>query len=668
MIKLTPVLKLTLLLALLLFSQESRSQINWPVKGQIDLSSSFGEYRPNRFHAGIDIRTGGKIGARIYTPVSGYVWRVKTSYAGYGKALYIIGDDSHIYVYGHMDSYAEKVDKPLKQTQLRSQRYYQDIVFPPDSIRVSKGEFIGRTGRTGSTAPHLHFEKRTPDNFPLNPLSHGFRIKDNVRPVFTRLGFELTDHRSLHHNGQRKILVNAVPVSGTGNYTVDTTLYLNSPFGILVEAFDQTRPGGWQQSVYKLALYFDDTLYYRITFDTLDFDVQRSVNLEYDYQRVVDNEKKVRRMYQREGNIYWRSRPVDSERGIFGLDSNTSNGPHVGRIVAQDCHGNSSELSFQFMWGRPKTIDRTNSSDEFRWDISIDYQIVSDGLLFEYCTGTYVIPHPEINLYDGDSLLGPVYLYAFGGPRGEFCFMSPSEKYRHIDSIHFSAKDGVTGDDQFVTTNIHLVGLEERQTISPDGRFTIHVGRNNFFEPRFIELIADSAVPGQYKILPEAFVCKSDFQISMASQPGRPFTRQDGLCWFDSEKNRWVWISGVDNRTDTRTAEATGGGTFRILRDTEPPDVKITSIKNGLTYFNPQHPIEFMLSDTLSDIEDDRSILIELDGNWMIPEYDPHTKICKTQPLEPLANGKHELRIAATDRAGNVAEQKLHFFVNKRKN
>ena len=52
----------------------------------------------------------------------------------------------------------------------------------------------------------------------------------------------------------------------------------------------------------------------------------------------------------------------------------------------------------------------------------------------------------------------------------------------------------------------------------------------------------------------------------------------------------------------------------------------------------------------------------------MIPEYDPNTKVCKTTPLEPMTDGMHNLRIVATDRVGNATEQKIHFFVRKKKN
>jgi len=41
--------------------------------------------RSGRFHVGLDLRTGGRVGARVYAPVDGYIWRVKMAYLGYGK-------------------------------------------------------------------------------------------------------------------------------------------------------------------------------------------------------------------------------------------------------------------------------------------------------------------------------------------------------------------------------------------------------------------------------------------------------------------------------------------------------------------------------------------------------------------------------------------------------
>ncbi|HWR83671.1 MAG TPA: hypothetical protein VN285_10230, partial [Candidatus Deferrimicrobium sp.] len=63
----------------------------------------------------------------------------------------------------------------------------------------------------------------------------------------------------------------------------------------------------------------------------------------------------------------------------------------------------------------------------------------------------------------------------------------------------------------------------------------------------------------------------------------------------------------------------------------------------------------------------DRDIIVEIDGQWLIPEYDPETGQVKTKPLEPLSTGNHHLGIQVKDRVGNLTEQYLNFFIEAAK-
>ena len=67
-------------------------QINeWvpPLDIPLQLSGTFGEYRNNHFHAGIDIRTQGRQGLKVKSIQNGWINRIRVSTSGYGKALYI---------------------------------------------------------------------------------------------------------------------------------------------------------------------------------------------------------------------------------------------------------------------------------------------------------------------------------------------------------------------------------------------------------------------------------------------------------------------------------------------------------------------------------------------------------------------------------------------------
>lgn len=60
-----------------------------PLDIPIVLAGTFGELRSNHFHAGIDIKTQGKEGLKVYAVAEGYVSRIKVQQYGYGKAIYV---------------------------------------------------------------------------------------------------------------------------------------------------------------------------------------------------------------------------------------------------------------------------------------------------------------------------------------------------------------------------------------------------------------------------------------------------------------------------------------------------------------------------------------------------------------------------------------------------
>jgi len=736
------------------------AETNWPLKEQINLSSGFGDYRPDHFHFGVDLRTGSKIGKSIFSPVDGYVWRVRTSYFGYGKALYIKGDDSYIYVYGHLSNFSGSADQPLKAAQVVARRYYQDIEFPQDSIRVKEGELIAYSGQTGAGAPHLQFEIRSSDNAPLNPLLLGFDLDDKTRPVFSRIGFQMTDDSSLFDDGTRKMFFEVSPERKAGRYTLDTVLYFHRPFGVLVDCFDRMRSNGMKQAVYKLSMYIDSKLFYKVVFDSLDFGTIKVVNLEYDYLEAVAEMKRVRTLFKKIGNDYRGSQAINSNRGIFGLAGSELIGLHRAEIVAEDCFGNSSELSFKFLWGPPGNIFHLDSTvtsppdttqfyfspvvnpkdlkiDSVRaflnrgehWGtpttakilplengkvqcqvigytvpravlrlflfahkgclirdnlfnglqergaakIDIERTVLEDGLLVSIRTRNKTGSRARIELYYGDSLLGIEYPHYFNMYR-YICFIPPGEKYARIDRLAASMSEDTTVTPALSdSVDIVAVGFKETEDIAVGKFLTLHLGKDNFYQPRYLEFKKTSLFnrsrlglnSAYYQILPEAFVCREDFEMTLRIPAPNQLNNLCGLCWLDKKEDRWVWLKDNKFEDNVLTATSTGGGIFAAVFDYEPPLIKYLSIADRRTYRSLRPAINFVIEDTLSGIGDDQDIVIKLDGKWQIPEYDPETGQCSSKPLEPLEPGKHHLGIRVTDRAGNLTEQYLNFFVKK---
>ena len=162
------------------FSQE---YIN-PLDFRLLLSGTFGELRGNHFHAGIDFKTKGVEGQKIYAIADGYISRIKVSSYGYGKALYINHPNGQTSVYAHLKEFSEKIDTIVKKEHYMREKFEINIFPKANSINVKQGEVIALSGNSGSSqGAHLHFEIRdTKTEHPLDPLDFGFKVIDNISP------------------------------------------------------------------------------------------------------------------------------------------------------------------------------------------------------------------------------------------------------------------------------------------------------------------------------------------------------------------------------------------------------------------------------------------------------------------------------------------------------
>ena len=163
---------ITLLSNSFVFGQEYQAPLNF----RLLLSGTFGELRGNHFHSGIDIKTEGVEGQKVYAIEDGYVARIKISTWGYGKAIYINHPDGRTSVYAHLQKFSAKIDSIVKKEHYKQESFEIDFAQNIGDIKISKGEIIALSGNSGGSAgAHLHFEIRdTKTQHPINPLSFGF--------------------------------------------------------------------------------------------------------------------------------------------------------------------------------------------------------------------------------------------------------------------------------------------------------------------------------------------------------------------------------------------------------------------------------------------------------------------------------------------------------------
>ena len=98
-----------------------------PVDIPIYLSATFGEIRPNHIHAGLDIKTQGVEGKKIYAVADGYISRIGVSPYGYGNVLYITHYDGYTSVYAHLQRFSGPIAKYVKQYQNKHKKFTSQI-------------------------------------------------------------------------------------------------------------------------------------------------------------------------------------------------------------------------------------------------------------------------------------------------------------------------------------------------------------------------------------------------------------------------------------------------------------------------------------------------------------------------------------------------------------
>lgn len=235
-----------------------------PLEGDIALSATFGEFRTNHFHAGIDMRTGGTTGKAVYAVADGYVQCVRISPWGGGKMLYINHPNGYQSVYMHLDSYEGEIGKRVLAEQYEQRSYSIVKEFPEGMLRVKKGQVIARSGNTGSSGgPHLHFELRR-NNLTINPLRLGLPYTDNIAPIIRGL-------RIYPHGGQ------PFSVGKENSFSV------NGPFHIGIYATDAAEGSTLRNGIDRIEVYLDGTLFFRYTTEYFPLDSSRMVNALVDY-------------------------------------------------------------------------------------------------------------------------------------------------------------------------------------------------------------------------------------------------------------------------------------------------------------------------------------------------------------------------------------------------
>ena len=156
-----------------------------PVNYDVVLAGNFGEPRPNHFHGGVDVKTGGVEGKPIFSIGGGYISMVTVGMFGFGNAVYVHHPEGYTSIYCHLKKFTPQIAALLRKQQYARHAAEGEFHFRPYELPVAEGQLIAVSGNTGaSTAPHLHLEIHDTKTWQmLDPLDFiGHHLQDTQPP------------------------------------------------------------------------------------------------------------------------------------------------------------------------------------------------------------------------------------------------------------------------------------------------------------------------------------------------------------------------------------------------------------------------------------------------------------------------------------------------------
>jgi len=326
----------------------------WPTDASHYLTSSFAEYRPGHFHAGIDIKTWGREGYKVIAVRDGYISRIRVSPFGYGKAIYQRLDTGEIAVYAHLSRFNNKLEKFVKQEQQKRGAYSFSKYLKPDQFPVKKGEVIAYTGSSGIGYPHLHFELRDANNRPFNPFLNGFRIKDTIPPTINEISITPLNASS-RVNGDVVPLILRPDQSKVGYFQIKDMPLLSGNIGFAVKCQDRANGVNNRFAVHKLKFYVDNKFLYSAIYNKFSYGKTHLINFDRDFRLRKRGKGLFQNLYKIRFNNLPFYKPQGEEVGILHCDPELTDSVNMKNIFGKGKHWYRGEISD--FWGNTAIIE-----------------------------------------------------------------------------------------------------------------------------------------------------------------------------------------------------------------------------------------------------------------------------------------------------------------------
>lgn len=578
------------------------------------LAGKTAEIRPNHFHGGLDIKTGGVEGWDVHAAADGYIYRLKVSAYGYGKVLYVMHPNGQRSVYAHLSEFTPAVEAYIRKNQYEKQQFEVELFPAVNQFAVKKGEIIAQSGNSGgSGAPHLHFEIRNKEDEPLKALRFGFQeVKDTVEPWIRELAINPLDMFSRVSGAYARA---EVKMFQKGNeYKVYNKIRAHGRIGLELYAFDKANEVHNIYGIYRLEVWVNGIKHFQQQIDKFSFFNSRQIHRYINYSHYAKRKQSFQRCYRVDGNElpFYADSPSD---GVINIIDGRE---YEIEIRCYDVFENLAKVSLTIVGDKQAQPPSWNNllGSNFRVDENTfffykDLPIDSAATVVAGEFGFRVPPAYRV---------GNSNVYLWNLKKG-----IPNEVVLGKDTVEVPLERMIPSGITYFYTNPNM---------------DIFFGKNTLYDTLYLYTesngknfsIGDRAIPMPNNM--EVTYRPGDQELILDKERTRVYQVRGG--WKSYKGGKW---DGEAIRFSTKNM-----GEFTLITDTDPPELRTLAANAG--------ELRFYTRDRLSGIKDFR---VTVNGKWVLMHYDYKTRQIWSAENEKNRPFSGEVKVTVTDEVGNEA-------------